>query len=63
MHFVKPTPRTPEQKLEERILTAFGQGTAAARQGKPRAFNHYQPVSQEEQWQAWNIGFDEEAKK
>jgi hypothetical protein len=57
--FTAPTPKTPEQKLEERILTAFEQGFAAARKGKHKSANHYMPSSQEEQWLAWNLGYEE----
>lgn len=63
MQFVKPTPKTAEQRLEETILMAFGQGSSAARQGKRRSSNHYMPSSQEEAWLAWNCGYDEEIRK
>jgi hypothetical protein len=56
----KPAHQKAEDKARDRILTAFAQGAAAARADMARSANHYAPSSQEDQWGAWNAGYDEE---
>jgi hypothetical protein len=60
MMWVKPQPKPREDKDEQRILTAFGQGQSAARKGKTHAACLYAPETQQELWQSWMCGYAEE---
>jgi hypothetical protein len=59
--FVRPTPKSLDEKQTEAICNAFGQGQGAARRDRPRSDNPHMPSSQEELWHAWNCGYDEES--
>lgn len=47
---------------DRQIISAFDRGAYAARSGRPRADNPYRPLGEDEEYQAWEAGWEWEPK-